>query len=270
MEMKATLGLTGLLMALCGVAGAQDTTGDRVVVPARNTSHPRVINCNVMNGNIRIVTHSGTDVIVEEPPGARAGRSADTHDGMKRIDVPMRGLEVVEDDNVITVRNRLGSRGNLLITVPADTSLHLKSLNGNVNVDGVHGEVSAHTLRGHITLDHISGTVTADSLNGPIHVEMDAVDAAKPMAFSSLNGPIDVTFPTDLKADLAVKTTRGTVYSDFDVTLGAKHPVTEKSDNSDMRFVIRIDRNIAGTINGGGPQLTFRTLNGAVYIRKKK
>jgi DUF4097 and DUF4098 domain-containing protein YvlB len=268
--MKATLASTGLLIALCTLAGAQDTTGDRVVVPARNTSHARVINCNVANGNITIKTHSGTDVIVEEPSGARAARPADTQNGMKRIDRPMMGLEVVEDDNVITVHNRLGGHGNLLITVPADTSLHLKSMNGNVNVDGVHGEVSAHTLRGHITLDHISGTVTADSLNGPIHVEMDAVDAAKPMAFSTLNAAIDVTFPPDLKADLAVKTMRGPVYSDFDVTLGARHPVTEKSDSADMRFVIRIDRNIAGTINGGGAQLTFRTLNGAVYIRKKK
>jgi len=268
--MKATLASTGLLIALCSLAGAQDTTGDRVVVPARNTSHARVINCNVVHGSITVKTHNGTEVIVEEPSGTRAGRSADTHDGMKRIDVGMRGLEVVDDDNTITVRNRLPGRGNLLITVPADTSLHLKSLNGNVNVDGVHGEVSAHTLNGHITLDHISGTVTADSLNGPIHVEMDAVDAAKPMAFSSLNGPIDVTFPPDLKADLAVKTTRGPVYSDFDVTLGAAHPITQKSDSADMRFVIRIDRNISGTINGGGAQLTFRTLTGAVYIRKKK
>ncbi len=268
--MKATLASTGLLMLFCALAGAQDTTGDRVVVPARNTSHPRVINCNVLNGNITIRTHSRTDVIVEEPSGVRAGGASATHDGMKRIDLPMRGLEVVEDDNVITVHNRLNGHRNLLITVPADTSLHLKSLNGNLNVDGVHGEVSAHTQQGHITLEHISGTVTADSLNGAIHVEMDAVDAAKPMAFSTLNAPIEVTFPPDLKADLAVKTMRGQVYSDFDVTLGARHPITEKSDSSDMRFMIRIDRNITGTINGGGAQLTFRTLNGAVYIRKKK
>jgi hypothetical protein len=267
--MKATLASTGLLMVLCALAGAQDTTGDRVVVAARNTSHPRMINCSVLNGNITIKTHSGTDVIVEEPSGVRAGAAA-TRDGMKRLDVPMRGLEVTEDDNVITVRNRFGGHGNLLVIVPAETSLRLKSLNGNVTVDGVHGEVSAHTQSGHITLDHISGTVTADSLNGPIHVEMDAVDAAKPMAFSTLNAPIDVTFPPDLKADLAVKTMRGPVYSDFDVTLGARHPITEKSDSADMRFVIRIDRHISGTINGGGAQLTFRTLNGAVYIRKKK
>src|ERR1039458_10716315 len=99
--MKATLASTGLLLVLCALAGAQDTTGSRLVVPARNPSHPRVINCNVLNGSITIKTHGGTEVIVEEPSGARAGGSAATHDGMKRIDVSMRGLEVVEDDNVI-------------------------------------------------------------------------------------------------------------------------------------------------------------------------
>src|ERR1039457_2464825 len=121
--MKATLASTGLLLVLCALAGAQDTTGNRVVVPARNTSHPRVINCNVLNGSITIKTHGGTEVIVEEPSGARAGGSAATHDGMKRIDVPMRGLEVVEDDNVITIHNRLGGRGNIFITVRAARSL---------------------------------------------------------------------------------------------------------------------------------------------------
>src|ERR1039458_1268389 len=113
--MKATLASTGLLLVLCALAGAQDTTGNRVVVPARNTSHPRVINCNVLNGSITIKTHGGTEVIVEEPSGARAGCLFDNHlrptmrldgdaeepsgahDGMKRIDVSMRGLEVVED-----------------------------------------------------------------------------------------------------------------------------------------------------------------------------
>ncbi|MEI9973395.1 MAG: hypothetical protein WDO73_15935 [Ignavibacteriota bacterium] len=49
---------------------------------------------------------------------------------------------------------------------------------------------------------------------------MDRVDSGKPLAFSTLNGVVDVTFPPDLKADLTVKSTHGPVYSDFDVTLG--------------------------------------------------
>jgi len=267
--MKLTLALTALALALCASAGAQDTTGGRVVVPARNSAHARVVNCSVTSGNIRIQTHSRSDVIVEDASN-RSNSTSKAPDGMRRIDVPLRGLEVVEDDNVITVRNRFAGRGNLVITVPVDTSLRLKSLNGNVNVNGVHGEVSAHTNNGRILMDHISGTVTADSLNGTIHVTMDGVDPSKPLAFSSLNGAIDVTFPAGLKANLTVKSARGPVYSDFDVTLGAAHPLTQANSSSDTRFVIRMDRNINGTINGGGTQLTFRTLNAPVYIRKTK
>jgi DUF4097 and DUF4098 domain-containing protein YvlB len=268
MTTKAKLASAGLLLTLCAVGGAQDTNSDRIVVPARNTTHPRVVNCSLSSGNIHITTYSGTDVIVEEPN--KGGAATQARDGMKRIDVPLRGVEVAEDDNVITVHNRRGRSSNLHITVPADTSLHLKSNNGNINVDGVHGEVSAHTQSGRITLNHITGTITADTLNGPIKVMMDGVDSSKPLAFSTLNGPIDLTFPADLKANLSVRTATGPVYSDFDVTLGATHPTSPSGRNGGTRFEIRIDRNINGTINGGGPQLTLRTLNGPMYIRKQK
>ena len=117
-------------------------------------------------------------------------------------------------------------------------------------------------MNGHITLSDVSGTVSADSQNGPIKVTMDSVNNSKPLAFSTLNGMVDVTLPADLKADLTVKSNHGAVYSDFDVTLGAR----SLSDHNR----IRIDNTIHGTINGGGVDLTIHTLNGAVYIRKKK
>jgi len=263
--MKPFLASTGLLFAVCALALAQDTTGDRIVVPARSTSHPRVVNCSLLNGSITVKTASGADVIVESgsPRAARSGP-----DGMKRIGMPNRGLEVVEEDNVITIRKRAGN-GNLVISVPVDTSLRLRSLAGPINVDGVHGEVDVHTLNGHVTLTNISGTVTADSQNGPIKVTMDRVEAGKPLAFSTLNGMVDVTLPADLKANLTVKSNRGAVYSDFDVTLGAR-AVTEKNGSSDGTFRIRIDNTIRGAINGGGVDLTIHTFNGPVYIRKKK
>jgi DUF4097 and DUF4098 domain-containing protein YvlB len=99
---------------------------------------------------------------------------------------------------------------------------------------------------------------------------MDSVDGSKPLAFSTLNGVVDVTLPADLKADLTVKSSHGAVYSDFDVTLGRSRSVTERNGSPDGRYRIRIDETIRGTINGGGVDLTIHTLNGAVYIRKKK
>jgi hypothetical protein len=250
------------LLAAGAPAFAQETTGGRIVVPARNTAHPRVVNCNTLNGAITVKTYSGRDVMVEDGRGPRTAPGE-----MKRIGMPARGLEVVEDDNVITIRQRAGGNANLIISVPADTSLRLRSLSGAIHVEGLHGEVDVHTLSGAITLTDISGTVTADSQNGAIKVGMDSVDPGKPLAFSTFHGVVDVTFPPDLKANLTVKTNHGAVYSDFEVTLGGAG--AGKNGASGVSR-LRIDNTIHGVINGGGPDLTIRTFSGSVYIRKKK
>jgi hypothetical protein len=263
--MKPIVASAALLFAAWALALAQDTTGDRIVIPARNSSHPREVHCNVLNGSITVKTYAGNEVIVESGP-PRGARNAPN--GMKRIGMNARGLEVVEEDNVVTVRKRIGN-ANLVITVPVDTSLRLRSQSGPVNVDGVHGEVDVHTLNGHVTLSNISGTVTADSQNGPIKVAMDRVDAGKPLAFSTFNGMVDLSLPPDLRANLTVKTNNGSVFSDFEVTLGGAHAIADKNGSAGP-FRLRIDKNIRGSINGGGVDLTVRTFNGAVYIRRKQ
>jgi len=269
--MKPSLALPGLLLFVCALACAQQSTGDRIVVPARNTSHPRVVNAHILNGSITVKTHNGKDVIVESGSEShKRSPSSGAPAGMRRIDIEDRGLEVVEADNVITVRNRFGGGSNLVITVPVDTSLNLKSNNGSLAADGVHGEIEASSLNGAITLTNVSGTVTAHSLNAAVKVTLDRVDQGKPLSFSTLNGPIDVTLPADVKANLSIKTDHGSVYSDFDITLGSTRAITEKNDTPDGKFRVRVDHTILGTINGGGVEMTFHTFNGRVTISKKK
>lgn len=258
--MKPILAFTGLLLAVCAAGIAQDTSGDRIVVPARNSGHARLVNCTLMNGAITVKTYSGSDVIVEGGSGSHSRE--DRRDGMHRIDNFDRGLEVTQDESVVTVRDRMGN-GSVSLTVPVDTSLRLKTLSGGIDVDGVHGEVEVHTLNGHLTLNNISGTVTADSQNGPIRITMDRVSSDKPLTISTLNGLVDLTLPADVKANLTVKSGHGAIYSDFDVTLGGSRALRDGDR-------IRMDNTIRGSINGGGVDLTIHTLNGAVYIRKKK
>ena len=50
---------------VCALASAQESTGQRVVVPARNTTHPRVVKASLLNSGITVKTHAGKDVIVE-------------------------------------------------------------------------------------------------------------------------------------------------------------------------------------------------------------
>ncbi len=91
---------------------------------------------------------------------------------------------------------------------------------------------------------------------------------AKPISFSTTNGDVDVTLPADFKANLKMRSLRGSIYSDFEMKLTSGQPQTT-SGGSDGKFRVQFDRTMYGTINGGGVEASFNTLNGKILIRKK-
>jgi hypothetical protein len=267
--MRRTFALMGMMLAVCALACAQ--ADGRVVVPARNSSRPRVVIASSNNGSITVKTYDGKDVIVESGDGRTRNRTrGGAPDGMRRIDIPDRGLVVEEEDNTITVQDHTPGGTHITITVPPDTSLKLSSHNGPLYAEGVHGEIDAECQNGGIKLVNVSGTVLADSHNGGINVVMDRVDAGKPSAFSSVNGTIDVTLPADLKASLKMRSSQGSIYSDFDMNVTSGRATTQKNNTSDGKFRVAFDRTIVATVNSGGTEMTFTTVNGSILIRKKK
>ena len=260
--MKTIVTLAGLSIVVCGLAAAQTSTGNRIVIPSRNTARPRQVKIHTLNVPITVKGYDGKDVVVESgsPPPSDS-------QGMHRIDVP-RGMTIEEADNVIEIRTSpFGKESNLVVMVPTATALDLHSLNGAVRVEGVQGEVVAHTTNGRIDATNISGTVVADTLNGRIQVVMDRVDQSKPLFFSTLNGGIDVTVPADIKANVRFKTLHGPVNTDFAITMGGS--LTEPDNSGQGRYRLRSEGPLEGRINGGGVQIEFRTLNAPIYLRKK-
>ena len=270
--MKRNSALLGMTLMMCSLALAQDT-GERVVVPARNTTQPRKVDVNLMGGSITVKAYAGKEVIVEaRGSSGRPEREREPDkaaEGLRRLDLPARGLSVEEENNVVTVRMQRSQRGELVISVPPDTSLKLHTMHGEITVEGVKGELDINSMNGRITLANVSGSVLANTMNGTMKISMDAVDANKPLSFSSMNGTIDVTLPADFKANVKLRTDHGEVYSDFDFKLGGG-AITQKNDSSDGKFKVTMDRTITGTINGGGTEATFKTYNGTIYLRKKK
>ncbi|MCX6628913.1 MAG: DUF4097 family beta strand repeat-containing protein [Candidatus Solibacter sp.] len=268
--MKPKSALVGITLVACSLGLAQDTNSERVVVPARNTTHARKVDVNMMGGSITVKSYAGKEVIVEARDGS-SGRDRDpkTVGGMRRLDLPARGLSVEEENNVVTVRMQRMQHAELVISVPPDTSLTLRTMQGENAVEGVKGELDVNSHNGKITLTNVSGSVLANTMNGTMKVTMDSVDANKPLSFSSMNGTIDVTLPADFKANVKLRTDHGAVYSDFDFKLGGG-AITEKNDSADGKFKVKMDRTINGTINGGGAEATFKTYNGTIYLRKKK
>jgi hypothetical protein len=258
--MQRTLAPLGLILTLGALACAQETTGERVVVPVRNSTRPRVVNAKVTYASITVKAYNGREVIVETP---RSGtRQPETYQGLRRIDIPREGLEVTEEDNVIRVRTEAHG-GNLVISVPADTSLQLSAVHGSVTVEGVHGDIDASTVHSNINLTNVSGNVIANSTHGNIRVNMDTVDPSKPLSFVTVHGDIEVTLPSSVKLNVKASTVQGAVYSDFEIRMGGNPNVSGG--------LVRINPGsaITGTINGGGADAAFRTVHGKILLRKK-
>jgi DUF4097 and DUF4098 domain-containing protein YvlB len=114
--------------------------------------------------------------------------------------------------------------------------------------------------------------VLANSVDGDIQVTMEKVTQGKAMSFTSVDGDVDVTFPPDLKATVKIKADDGEVYTDFDLRIGSTdgQPQVEDSRSKGGKYHVRFDKAIEGTINGGGPEIHFKSADGDIYIRKAK
>jgi DUF4097 and DUF4098 domain-containing protein YvlB len=227
------------------------------------------VKASLVNGGITIKGYDGKEVVVEAR--ARNRESARSDSTMKRIPLSGTGLSVEEENNEVRISTDSFMRAvDLSISVPIHTSLKLSAVNsGDIVVTGVDGELDVNDVNGSVTLNNVSGSAIAHALNGRVLVTFTRINQ-KPMAFSSLNGDIDVTFPADLKANLSLKSDRGEIFSDFDVQVQASAPqqIVEDGRGHGGKYQVKIDKAVHATINGGGPELQFTNFNGGIYIRK--
>jgi DUF4097 and DUF4098 domain-containing protein YvlB len=267
--MRTRIWICAVLAA--GAALGQDT-GDRVTVPFRDPSKPRTLVVKVLNGGMTVRGYDGKDVIIDAHGSAsRSRRPSSVPDGMHRLDLNNSGLDVTEDNNVMTVQAGMMRSADLTIQVPVQTSLRLTTLNGGrIQVENVDGEIEAENMNGAVLLTNVSGSVVANSMNGKVTVSLDHVTANKTMSFSTMNGAIDVTLPADVKANLRMRTDNGDIFTDFDVKLEGSHPAqVDDQRKNGGRYRVRVDKTLYGTVNGGGPEIRFTTYNGSITIHKK-
>ena len=137
-------------------------------------------------------------------------------------------------------------------------------------IENVNGHIEAKNYNGSpLKLKNVSGTIEAYCPNGNIKAEITALNAKTPHSFYAPNGNIDVTIPANTKANLRMKTHNGEIYSDFDVKINTDPPkVKEEADGKRKRWVL-FNKEMVGTINGGGQEIKLIGSNGNIYIRKK-
>jgi DUF4097 and DUF4098 domain-containing protein YvlB len=245
---------------------------NKVTVPLSDPSRPVNLRAHLVSGSITVKGADVKEVVVEARARGDEAHSGGRAEGMKRIPMTSTGLNIEAENNNVRVSTDSYQRTiDLTITVPTHTSVSLHSVNdGNIVVSGVDGDLDVNNVNGEVDLKNIGGSVVAHALNGHVIATFTRIDPQKPMAFSSLNGDIDVTFPADLKANVSMRTDNGEVYSDFDVKVlpNAPQQTVEDDRGHGGKYKVKIDKNVRGTINGGGQEIQFKNFNGNIYIRK--
>ena len=269
-----TLSIAVLLACFASPIQAQTGTKEQLVVPLSDAGKPGSLQVNLINGTIRVTGYSGNQVVIDavvkspeddEKPKSEAG-------GMKRIS-RNGGLELTatEEHNVVKLTTKMVNTTMLLeIKVPQKFGLKVGTINnGDIVIENVSGEMEIQNVNGDITLTNISGSAVANTINGTLKANFKTIDSSSPMAFSTLNGNVDVTIPATAKFDVKLKSDRGEIYSDFDVDVDKSAPQATRSAKDGM-YKVSIDDWVKGKINGGGSEIMMKNMNGNIYVRKAK
>jgi hypothetical protein len=137
------------------------------------------------------------------------------------------------------------------VKLPAGVAFDGNTVNGDVSVENLAGDVRASTVNGDVSVS-TSAIAEASTVNGSIRVAMGRADWTGTMKFSTVNGGITVDVPADLSAEIDAATVNGGIETDFPITVQG-------------RFT---SRRMHGTIGQGGRGLDLETVNGSIRLRK--
>ena len=269
---KMKIGIVLLSLLITAKSFAQTGSTETLTVPLSNPGKPYSLKVQLVTGSIKVVSYDGKDIIINATPrkGDDDESSKITESGMKRISSPG-NFEVTakEADNTVTVNTGNPNRAvDFELKIPQDVKLTLGTVNdGEIIVENVRGEIEVNNVNDKITLTNISGSVVANTVNGDVNVTFKSVDPKAPMAFSTLNGDVNVTLPADTKANLKLKSDNGEVFSDFDVDIDKSPAKVDKTTEPGL-YRIKKDDWVYGKINGGGPEMMMKNMQGDIYVKK--
>jgi hypothetical protein len=137
------------------------------------------------------------------------------------------------------------------LTVPRNVRLdEIKLVNGNLDVEGVNGEVRVSCVNGRLTARKLGGRAELSTVNG--RLDADVARLESPLEVSSVNASVLLTLPSDTKADVEASTVSGSISNDFGI------PVSHHQ---------WVGHDLRGELGGGGPHVRVSNVNGRIEIR---
>lgn len=217
-----------------------------------------------INGDINAESAGGNEI---EVTAIKAGR---------RSDPALVNIKVVEHANGVTIcavypsddlslpntcepgqgNGRMNVRNNdvkvtFKVRMPAGVGFIGQTVNGEISALSLGGNVESHTVNGSINIS-TTGYARAKTVNGEIAAKLGDKNWPDSLDFKTVNGGITLDLPPAINTRVEAETLNGDISSDFPLTVMGR---TSR-------------RHISGTIGGGGRELTLKTVNGDIHLRR--
>jgi hypothetical protein len=241
---------------------------ETIVVPLSRPGEPISMSIDIMSARIEIIGEERKDVALSVTlSGGR--RKIVTPSGAKTLAGGGAGLEINERDNRISIESDgPPDRVAIVARVPRRAQLNLSTVNdGEIIVRDIVGDLQLENINGPITATNITGSVIAESVNDPITVGLAGVAAGGATSLSSLNGDITLKLPASARAELHLDSARGEIVSDFELDVKPSKPLIERNETRGG-VSVRMENVVVATLNGGGPVIRMKTLNGTIKLSK--
>ena len=151
------------------------------------------------------------------------------------------------------------------LKVPKSVTLEAKTVNrGEVFVKNIDGAIKACNVNGGVEIQNARKVLQASTVNGDVTINfLETPD--EDIDFNTVNGDFNFELPKNFSAKVYFDTMNGDMYSAFDYE--HMSPKVEKSEK-DGQFKIGTKTGVE--IGTGGPELSFRSINGNVYLKKSE
>ncbi len=207
-----------------------------------------------INGDVHISSWDRNEVKVD------AVKYADTKE---RLDEAK--IEIDARNDSISIRTKYpdhdhtwnwGSHNNpagveYTLTVPRAARLdEIKLINGELDINGMTGEVNASCINGRLEAHNLAGRARLSNINGRLEARFEQLSGQR-VELNSVNGSVDLTIPSDSNAEVEATTVSGGINNDFGLRV------------NHHRFV---GHDLRGELGNGGTHIRISNVNGGIKV----
>lgn len=225
------------------------------------------VHIEVYGSKIKVVGHDADEVVIETSDYDMPERAAGLKSLFSQVeDNTKLGLAVLKEGTIMRIVQASRNLGDYTIKVPKNVAVLYHEENehgGDLELTNTAGALDIELLHGSATLTNITGPINANSVHGRLDIVFSQLNQTEGSTISSVHGPIDIALPDNTGANLALNSSHGEIYTDFDLK---QTPESKEGLNK----IAGGNTTIEGKTNEGGVAMNITSVHSDIYIRKRK